>query len=49
MSVFTLLERAELEAFVAPYGLGRLLDFKALPRVLRTATSSSAWRLASMC
>ena len=27
MSVFTPLERAELEAFLAPYGLGRLLDF----------------------
>ena len=30
MSVFTLLERAELEAFVAPYGLGRLLDFQGI-------------------
>src|SRR3990167_3240879 len=30
MSVFTLLERAELEAFIAPYGLGRLLDFQGI-------------------
>lgn len=30
MSVFTLLERTELEAFVAPYGLGRLLDFQGI-------------------
>ena len=30
MSVFTLLERPELEAFVAPYGLGRLLDFQGI-------------------
>ena len=30
MSVFTPLERAELEAFLAPYGLGRLLDFQGI-------------------
>jgi homoserine kinase type II len=30
MSVFTLVERAELETFLAPYGLGRLLDFKGI-------------------
>ena len=30
MSVFTLVERAELEAFLVPYGLGRLLEFKGI-------------------
>ena len=30
MSVYTLLERPELEAFAAPYGLGRLLDFQGI-------------------
>lgn len=30
MSVFTPLERHELEAFVEPYGLGRLLDFQGI-------------------
>jgi homoserine kinase type II len=30
MSVFTLLERAELEVFLAPYGLGRLLEFNGI-------------------
>ena len=30
MSVFTLVERDELEAFLAPYGLGRLLEFKGI-------------------
>ena len=30
MSVFTPLERHELEDFVAPYGLGRLLDFQGI-------------------
>ena len=30
MAVYTLLERPELEAFVAPYGLGRLLDFQGI-------------------
>ncbi|WP_349617331.1 homoserine kinase [Azotobacter salinestris] len=30
MSVFTPLERHELETFVAPYGLGRLLDFQGI-------------------
>ena len=49
MSVFTLLERAELEAFVAPYGLGRLLDFQGIAAGTENSISSSAWRLASMC
>lgn len=43
MSVFTPVTRPELETFLAPYGLGRLLDFRALPPVPKTATSSSAW------
>ena len=30
MSVFTPLERPELEAFLAPYGLGRLKDFQGI-------------------
>ncbi|WP_372874008.1 phosphotransferase, partial [Pseudomonas sp.] len=30
MSVFTPLERHELEAFLAPYGLGRLRDFQGI-------------------
>lgn len=30
MSVFTPLERHELEEFLAPYGLGRLLDFQGI-------------------
>lgn len=30
MSVFTPLERHELEAFLAPYGLGRLIDFQGI-------------------
>ncbi|WP_137886072.1 homoserine kinase [Pseudomonas sp. 2FE] len=30
MSVFTPLERTELEAFLAPYGLGRLRDFQGI-------------------
>lgn len=30
MSVFTPLERPELETFLAPYGLGRLKDFKGI-------------------
>jgi homoserine kinase type II len=30
MSVFTPLERPELEAFLAPYGLGRLVDFQGI-------------------
>jgi homoserine kinase type II len=30
MSVFTPLERHELEAFLAPYGLGRLLEFQGI-------------------
>ncbi|MDO9320189.1 MAG: homoserine kinase [Pseudomonas sp.] len=30
MSVFTLVERAELEAFLAPYGLGRLLEYNGI-------------------
>jgi len=30
MSVFTPLERPELEAFLAPYGLGRLRDFQGI-------------------
>src|SRR5574343_1865750 len=30
MSVFTPLERHELEVFLAPYGLGRLLDFQGI-------------------
>jgi homoserine kinase type II len=30
MSVFTPLARPELEAFLAPYGLGRLLDFQGI-------------------
>lgn len=30
MSVFTTLERAELEAFLEPYQLGRLVDFKGI-------------------
>ncbi|MBV2134240.1 homoserine kinase [Pseudomonas sp. MAP12] len=30
MSVFTPLERHELEAFLAPYGLGRLLEFEGI-------------------
>ncbi|WP_277052274.1 homoserine kinase [Zestomonas thermotolerans] len=30
MSVFTPLERLELEAFLAPYGLGRLKDFQGI-------------------
>jgi homoserine kinase type II len=30
MSVFTLIERAELEVFLAPYGLGRLLEFSGI-------------------
>ena len=30
MSVFTPLTRAELESFLAPYGLGRLLDFQGI-------------------
>ncbi|MCY1198203.1 Homoserine kinase [compost metagenome] len=30
MSVFTPLERSELEAFLAPYGLGRLRDFQGI-------------------
>ncbi|MBF7728817.1 homoserine kinase [Pseudomonas sp. N040] len=30
MSVYTPLERAELEAFLAPYGLGRLKDFQGI-------------------
>ena len=30
MSVFTPLERSELDVFLAPYGLGRLLDFQGI-------------------
>ena len=30
MSVFTPLARPELETFLAPYGLGRLLDFQGI-------------------
>ena len=30
MSVFTLVDRAELEAFLAPYGLGRLLEYNGI-------------------
>ncbi|HAQ88202.1 MAG TPA: homoserine kinase, partial [Pseudomonas sp.] len=30
MSVFTPLQREELEAFLAPYGLGRLRDFEGI-------------------
>ena len=30
MSVFTPLQRPELQAFLAPYGLGRLLDFQGI-------------------
>jgi len=30
MSVFTPLERHELEVFLAPYGLGRLRDFQGI-------------------
>ena len=30
MSVFTPLTRAELETFLAPYGLGRLRDFQGI-------------------
>ena len=30
MSVFTPLERPELEAFLEPYGLGRLKDFQGI-------------------
>ncbi|NVL48352.1 phosphotransferase, partial [Pseudomonas syringae pv. actinidiae] len=30
MSVFTPLARPELEAFLAPYGLGRLLDYQGI-------------------
>ena len=30
MSVFTQLARPELETFLAPYGLGRLLDFQGI-------------------
>ena len=32
MSVFTPLQRDELEAFLAPYRLGRLRDFRASPQ-----------------
>ncbi|MED5606426.1 homoserine kinase [Pseudomonas sp. JH-2] len=31
MSVFTPLERSTLEGFLAPYGLGRLQDFRGIP------------------
>jgi len=30
MSVFTPLDRPTLEAFLAPYGLGRLRDFRGI-------------------
>lgn len=47
MSVFTPLERSTLEAFLAPYDLGRLRDFRGIAEAPRTATSSSAWNTAS--
>lgn len=47
MSVFTPLERSTLEAFLAPYDLGRLRISVASPKAPRTATSSSAWNTAS--